>query len=333
MELIYTIITLILSISGFLIAEKIILMKKKPEPITCPIGYSCDEVIRGKHSTFFGIPTVNIGRLFYLGMTSFFLVNVFLPMPQELTFIALLISGFALLTSFYLTFVQLLVIKKWCSWCLFSALINLFLFVIVFLGYSETFVEFLFSYRHLLEWLFVASTLIGTLATTLHASRFIIFLKDFKITKGEYKRLIMYSQTAWVSIAFAFLSGAGLILTDVYREITGNSEFMVMGIIIGVLIVYEFIQNMIIAPQLIDIHFGDKPKLDDVEHNYQRKIAFSFVMVGVVSWYMLLLFSNFSWHEYEPLFLLWIYTGVIIASVALALVFERLIYKKSLLEE
>lgn len=333
MELIYTIITLVLGISGFLIAEKIILMKKKPEPITCPIGYDCDEVIRGKYSTFFGIPTVEIGRIFYLLVSAFFLVHMVLPMPQVVTFIILLITGFALLTSCYLTFVQLLLIKKWCSWCLFSSLINLLLFVVIFIGYSQSFVEFLFGYRHLLEWLFVASTLVGTLATTLHASRFIIFLKDFKITKREYQRLIMYSQTAWVSIALTFLSAAGLILTDVYRDIIGNSEFMVMGIVVGILIVYEFIQNMVVAPQLIDIHFGDKPKLDDVEHNYQRKIAFSFVMVGVVSWYMLLLFSNFSWHEYEPLFLLWIYTGVIIASVALALVFERVIYKKSLLTE
>lgn len=333
MDITFSIITIVLGLLGFLISEKIILMKKKPEPITCPVGYSCDEVIRGKYSTFFGIPTVNIGRLFYLLITSYFLITLFLPMPLELQFAVMLISGFALLTSIYLTLVQLLVIKKWCSWCLFSALINLLLFGVIFSSFSETFVSFLFDYRDLLEWLFAAGTLVGALVTTLHASRFIIFLKDFEISRKEYHRLTMYSQTAWFAIALTFLSGLGLVLTDTFREITGNSEFLIMGIIVGVLVVYEFVQNMIVGPRLIDIHFGDHPKLDDAEHNYQRKLAISFAMLGVVSWYMLLLFANLSWHEYDPIFLVWIYTGVVIIAVILALLFERIIYRKSLKEK
>jgi uncharacterized membrane protein len=329
MEIVYTIITILLGMIGFWIAEKIILMKKKPEPITCPIGYSCDEVIRGKYSHFFGIPTVNVGRLFYLGISAFFLAGLVIELPRTLTFTVLLIAGLALLCSVYLVLVQLVVIKKWCSWCLFSALINLLIFISVFVGFSSLFVDFLFDYRHLLSWVFTGATLVGTLVTTLHGIIFIKFLKDFEISKKEYGRLQMYSQTAWVAIAFTFLSGLGLVLSDTYREITGNSEFLVMGIIIGILVVYELVHNMIVAPRLIDIHFGDHPELDDEEHGFQRKMAFSSVAVGVVSWYLLMIFSNLSWHEYEPMFLVWLYAGIVLLAVALSLTFERVIYSKS----
>ena len=174
--------------------------------------------------------------------------------------------------------------------------------MVAFWGFSSEFVSFLFDYRHLLSWLFVAATLIGTLVTTLHAFTFVKFLKDFKISKKEYRRLGMYSHTAWVAVGVAFMTGLGLILSDTYREITGNSEFLVMGVILGILVVYELVQNTVVAPRLIDVHFGDHPELDDHEHSYQRKLAFASVSVGVLSWYLLMIFSNLSWHEYSPMF-------------------------------
>lgn len=326
----YSIIILTVSFIGFWVAQKIAELKSKEETITCPVGFDCDSVLRSSYGKFFGIDNDRIGRYYYLAIASIYVLHIFIDVPQEFIFATLLASGLALLFSLYLIGVQLFALKKWCTWCLGSALINILLFVIIFIGFSNQFVEFLFNYRDLLSWVFGLALLIGTIVTTLHAFTFVRFLKDFEISKKEYRRLGMFSHTAWICLAFVFLTGLGLVLTDTYREITGNSEFLVMGVTLGVLVVYEFIQNIIIAPRLIDIHFGDRPKLDDEEHNYQRKIAFSFVSIGVLSWYMMMLFVNISWHEFDPLNLVAMYTIVLIAGVVVSLLVERVIYKKSI---
>ena len=113
MNIWYPIITALLGFVGFWIADKIIRMKKKDEPIICPIGYDCDEVVRGPYSKFFGISTVKLGRIYYLIIPAFYILSLFLEMPRQLIFVAVLISGAALLFSIYLTILQLFVIKKW----------------------------------------------------------------------------------------------------------------------------------------------------------------------------------------------------------------------------
>ena len=198
----YLIITAVLGLFGFWIADKITQMKKKDEPITCPIGYDCDAVVRGPFSKFLGISVVNVGRVYYLIVASFFIINFFVLFPQDIIFIAVLVAGAAVAFSLYLTAVQLFVIKRWCSWCLLSALVNILLFSTIFVGYSEGTIEFLFNHQDLLKWIFIAATLVGTLVTTLHSFIFVRFLKDFHISRPEYRRLGMYSHTAWVAIGF-----------------------------------------------------------------------------------------------------------------------------------
>lgn len=324
-----TISLAILGFIGFWIADHVLRMKRGVAPATCPFGQDCGGVIHGRYSSFLGVPVAQMGRAYYLAVSAFFLLSSIVALPRIYLFIAMIVTGVGLLFSLYLVSIQLFVLKKWCTWCLFSALTTILIFIVSFIGFSEQFIGFLFNYRDLLDWLFIASSLVGALVSTLYALKFVRFLRDFHISKKEYYRLQMYSHTAWFAIGFTFLSGLGLVLTDVYREVTGNSEFLVLGIIIGILVVYEFFQNTIVGPRLIDIHFGEHPQLDDEEHHYQRKVAFAFTSIGFFSWYLLLLFANLSWHEYQPLTLVAIYVGLIIASVVIGLVVERNIYRKS----
>ncbi len=331
MNIWFSIAVAVLGLIGFWIAEKIIKMKQKSSPITCPIGYECDDVIRGPHANFFGVPVVNMGMWYFILVSAFFILDAFLPFTREITFVALLVTGLALVFASYLVVVQLFVVKKWCSWCLFTALAVFGIFAVTFSGYSEGFAGFLFDHRNLLLVTFGLASLVGTLVTTLHAYTFARFLKDFKITQKESRRLVMYSQTAWVALGFSFLAGVGLVLSDVYREITGASAFLVIGIILGVLAVYELIQNTLIAPRLVKIHFGDHPKFDDHEHSFQRKLSIAFAVVGILSWYMLMLFTNISWHEYMPITLVLWYFGILIVGVLVGVVFESIMYRRSLL--
>jgi uncharacterized membrane protein len=126
---IYT--TIALSLFGFLLCIKIFRDKRKPQPIVCFVGANCEKVVRSDFSSFLGIGLEIFGALYYLFILSFytFLAFVHLPYIEILTFGTLIISGMAFMFSLFLTFIQAVVIKSWCSWCLLSAIITTLILV------------------------------------------------------------------------------------------------------------------------------------------------------------------------------------------------------------
>lgn len=121
---------------GFGISYYISYKKKQGKPLACMVGMDCDAVVNSKYSTFFGIPNEVIGMLYYGflilaffiyrggGLTDFF--GISLPL---LVFFA---SIGAMLFSVMLTYIQGIVLKQWCSWCLASAGINVLIVIFGF---------------------------------------------------------------------------------------------------------------------------------------------------------------------------------------------------------
>ena len=200
--------------------------------------------------------------------------------------------------------------------------------VLAFLGYESVFVEFAYTHRDLFKWVYTLGMLAGTIVTTLHARTFVRFLKDFTITRVEERRLEMFSHTAWVALGFSFLSGLGLVLTDRWREYTDSNAFIVMVVIMGVLITYEVILNMVISPKLIGAHF-DETSLEAHDHAFSRKVAFAMLALGTVSWYVLLLLSVFNWFQYSSGELFVGYIILIILAVAVTMYVEVIIQRKA----
>ena len=205
--------------------------------------------------------------------------------------------------------------------------------VLSFIGFQSSFGNYLFEYHDILNWVFIFMVFVGVITASLHAKTYMKFLRDFEISKREAHRLSMYSHTGWVAITIAFLSGLGLVLTDIYGNITEGSEFMVIIMVLGTLIVYEIIVNLFIGPKLVDVHFGDHPELEDHHHTMLRKTSFAFVAIGVVSWYVLLLLTTVSFYQYSTWFLMLMYVVLLVIGVLVALYAEHLFYKKSVLVE
>jgi uncharacterized membrane protein len=329
MELAYTIGIIISSIAGFLLARYIKTTKQTSEHLVCPLGHDCQSVVSGRFSRFLGIPVEKIGMAYYSIVSLFYILVIFLSLPEQVIFYGLLITGASFAFSLYLTLTQLLVLKKWCTLCLGSAALSFMIVVLSFLGFKASFVEFMFGYRDLLSWLYVGGVLLGAFVTTMHLRTFMKFLKDFAISKRESARLAMFSHTAWVAIGISLLAGIGLVLTDQYNEITGGSRFMIMAVITGILVVYEIVVNMYVGPHLVDIHFGDKPELDDHEHSYKRKLAFAFTAVGTVSWYVLLLLSVIPFYDMTSGGILLMYIIFVLIAVILSILAETIFYRKS----
>lgn len=328
------IIGIILSaIGGFLISLYIKKEKHQGEHMVCPLGQGCGTLVNGRFAKFLGVPLENVGMVYYGVIALFYTAVLFREVSPTLMWLSLLLTGGAFAFSLYLTIIQLFVVKKWCTLCLGSGAISFLILVLSFIGFDAQFIEFIYTYRDLLKWIYVAAVLIGTLVTTLHTRTFVKFLRDFKITRVEERRLSMLSHTAWVALGFAILAGIALVLTDTWREITGGSPFIIMTIISGVLIVYEVVVNMIVGPKLIDIHFGDHPEIDDVMHARERKMITAFITTGVVSWYVLLALTTFTWFGVSTGVLFVGYIILLVVAVLIALRTEHILYKKSLLIE
>jgi len=324
-----TIGIIISAIGGLLLSLYVKKEKHHADDMAWPIGKNCGALMNGRFSKFLGIPLENIGIIYYTSAVFFYLATLFRDISPELMWVSLLVTGSAFGFSLYLTIIQLFVIKKWCTICLGSGAITFLIMVMSFMAFDANFVEFAYSYRDLFKWVYILSVLVGTLVTTTHARTFVRFLRDFKISRKEERRLFMLSHTAWVALGFVVLCGIALLLTDTWREITGGSRFIVISIVTGVLVVYEVVLNMTVAPHLIDIHFGDKPELDDYEHDIKRKIAIGFMTTGVVSWYVLLALSTFNWFGTPSALLLLCYIALIIFGLFIALRTERILYIKS----
>ncbi len=84
----------------------------------CLIGGDCGAVVGSKYGRTFGIKNEITGMVYYflLAFSQFFGQN-----PN--IFITIGVSV-ALIFSFYLLFVQIVILRKFCSWCLIAIGIN-----------------------------------------------------------------------------------------------------------------------------------------------------------------------------------------------------------------
>ena len=326
--LLLTLGIIITALGGLFLSIYIKKHKHSEEHMVCPIGQKCFSIVNGRFSQFFGIPIEYLGIIYYILIALLYIGSLFQNLPNQVILIAVLLSGIGFAFSMYLTIIQVFVIKKWCTLCLGSMALSFIIIVLSFLGYEQSFAEFAYTHRDLLKWIYTIGVFVGTTITTLHAYVFIKFLKDFKISRKEEYRLKMFSHTAWTSLGILCLSGLGLILTDRWREYIDSNAFIVIVVIIGVLVVYEIIVNMLIGPKLIELNFDDTTGLDH-KHAMNRKIVFAMIGGGVVSWYSLLLLLAFDWFEYSSGQLFIGYTLFIFVAVIITMGVEVIIHKKS----
>ncbi|MCI5051237.1 MAG: hypothetical protein MRY57_02930 [Candidatus Pacebacteria bacterium] len=321
---------IIISAIGGLILVRYIAAHKHSPHLVCPAGNDCQKAVQGKYSKFLGIPLENLGTLYYALIILIYIGALAGTAPGWMLTGGLLLAGIGLAFSMYLSIVQIFGVKSWCTLCLGSMGISLLIFALAFLGFESSLAEFAYNYRDLLKWLYMLGVIVGSVFTTMHAYIFVSFLKDFEISRKEERRLEMFSHSAWVALGLSFLSGLGILLTDYNVEYSQANQTIVMIIIVGMLIVYEVVVNMVISPRLIGMHFGDHPELDDHEHAIQRKVSFAFIAVGVVSWYSLLLLSVFDWFSFSSGQILIGYVILLVLGVLVTSLVEVVLYRKSL---
>jgi uncharacterized membrane protein len=126
------IIIMALGFGGFLLANYILDTKKTSKPLVCPLEGSCETVLQSEYSKILGIPVEILGVLYYGFITLFYFLLSFFPsvLPEQLYLIVVALTACAFLFSIYLTVVQSILIKHWCTWCLVSAFICSIIFIL-----------------------------------------------------------------------------------------------------------------------------------------------------------------------------------------------------------
>lgn len=120
----------ILASFGILITGYIAICRAKNKRIVCPINSeSCNEVIESEWSSLLGIRNEIIGLIYYILLIS----GVVLTNSGYFSTITIIkvASTIATLCSIFLVMVQTRIIKKFCSYCFLTAVINTIIFMLL----------------------------------------------------------------------------------------------------------------------------------------------------------------------------------------------------------
>jgi uncharacterized membrane protein len=330
MSTLWHIILIFAAFGGFLLAFYIRHKKQARETMVCPLHSDCDAVIYSEYSRFLGIPVEILG-LFYYGLVAvgyaLFLTLPALASPL-VVFSVLALTTAAFLFSLYLTFIQAFLLKQWCAWCLASAGLCAVIFATA-LSISEFgFVSLLDRYRGLVlagHFLGVALGLGGATITDIF---FFKFLKDFRISEWEAEVMHTLSQVIWFALALLVLSGFGLYLPETER-LNQSAKFLVKMIAVAVLIVNGSFLNLLVAPKLVKISFGERHRHEAGELHHIRKLAFALGAVSLVSWYSAFILGMLRASPLEFLPLLLIYLFLLGGAIIGSQVMERSLSKRA----
>jgi uncharacterized membrane protein len=106
--------------------------------LVCNVG-SCEKVQSSKYSMFLGLPVATWGIGFYLVMFGLCVASTqdHYADSRGLSLAMLLVTGWGVLFTGWLNYLEAFVINAWCEWCLGSAAMVLLLFVLAFLDWRE----------------------------------------------------------------------------------------------------------------------------------------------------------------------------------------------------
>lgn len=103
--------------------------QKNGRPMICPVGGKCEKVVFSRFGTTLGVKNEIWGLIYYFAL--FFFMAVLFGFPQfsyQATVLILFLSASATLFSTYLFFVQILILRDYCSWCILATIINYVIF-------------------------------------------------------------------------------------------------------------------------------------------------------------------------------------------------------------
>lgn len=301
-----------LAFGGFLLATYLRHKKRRHESFVCPLKAKCEAVIHSSYSRFFGIPVELIGATYYAGIAIGYGLTV-TGVHTGLELVLLAATTAAFLFSAYLTFIQIFALRQYCSWCLLSAILCTAMFALALATSLPVVTPYLVAYKSGMVLLHAMAAGVGLGAATVGDFFFFRFLKDFRISKKESEVLGHLSQVIWTALALLVLTGLGIFLSDVETYLA-STKFITKMLVVAVLTLNGALLNLLVAPRLVQISFGDKHAHQPGELHRLRKMAFLFGPISIVSWYFVFVLGSLRAVPWTLPVMLGIYGGLLLCG-------------------
>ena len=330
MPIIGNTILIFFSFFGFLLSFYISHKKRRGEGMVCPLDFKCDTVIYSNYSKFLGIHIEKIG-LFYYGLLAVCYV-VILAYPNLYTSFISFLLFFANMTAFlfsiYLTFIQGVTLKEWCSWCLTSAFLCSVVFITSIFSSKFGFISMLSAHKDIILALHIFGVVLGVGATTIADILFFKFLKNFRISGEGANILHSVSQIIWFALAILIVMGVCFFIPQ-SAFLFSSPIFLLKIIVVLVILLNGAVLNLYIVPRLIKISFNEKDNCDSGELRVARKFAFALGAISTISWYIVLVLGIIEVLPFSITFLILTYFLILLIGVFISQIVNRSIGRES----
>lgn len=283
----YYLAVILSSFAGLWIAFYIAFYKKNKVGMICPLKGECEKVLKSEYSRFLHIPVEYLGIAYFAMMAVFYLLFLFSPGYEiaHLTLLPLLVglSFLAFLFSLYLTYIQISIVKEFCTWCFASVLLATMIFLSVLKGTSLDMTSMLVELKSIIFGLHVFALSLGFGGTIFSTVLFYKFLKDYRIEKHEFLILKQLGQLVWLGLGMLIVTSFALYIPAT-SMLNDSPRFILKIMLVGIVLANGLFYNLFIMPHLMVIPFRQllvrHKSLRDV-----RKLSFALGAVAVVTWF------------------------------------------------
>lgn len=291
----YDILSIFVAFGGFLVSFYLTTKKREQKAFVCPLKAKCHEVIHSEYASFMGVNVEWIGMAYFGLIALMYAGRLLFPILHApgVLFGLIIVTMLAALFSIYLFYIQLVLLRQWCSWCLLTEALSIGLFILTMV-IADAHVTFLFaSFRRIIETIHAFAFALGVGGATITAYFFFRFLKNFKISVKEAEMLRALSQVTWTALALLIVSGLGLMLpySSVYIS---RPAYIIEIIVILAILVLETLMSLTISPKLVRISFGKKHEHKPGELKKLRLLAFGLGAAAIASWYFAFVLNAFQ---------------------------------------
>lgn len=313
----------VFGLAGFILATYIYLKKKREQPLVCPLNGECDVVTKSEYSKFLGLPVELMGMLYYALIVLVYAVHNLIPLLLSDTVIFLVTGATigAFIFSLYLIFIQAFVLRKWCTWCLFSAALSTFIFATAVFGANINITFLLAEYKTFIIIIHALAAAVALGAATVTDVLFFRFLKDYRISESENSLMKTLSGVIWLALGTIILTGIGLFIPESDRLLQ-SSKFLLKIVAVAVVTINGVFLNLLVTPKMISLDFTGVS--DGVTHlRGMRRLSYALGAISITSWYLIFILGNLKSIPLRFSSALAIYILVLCGAVIMSQIMDR----------
>ncbi len=269
--------TIVLGLVGFLVALNIYHKKRCQKPMTCPLNMKCEQVLYSKYAKFLGVPIELLGMIYYGIVVFSYSIIIFIPTLKSPLLIAsaFVVSVCGFIFSGYLTSIQLLKLKEFCSWCLMSAVISTTIFALTsqVSSLSSNMNALADNYKFIMVVTYAVVVSLGLLVAVTMEILFFKFLRDSRMSKRDASLMHHLRQMTWLALGIMTVSNFAIQMS--------NWKILILA----ALIIANGIYDLLISSRLIELLSNDRSR--ENSSSYLKKMPLIFGPLCLFLWFLI----------------------------------------------